>query len=560
MNLPLTLALAATLLPAMALADDLSTLSRDLWAWRATTQPITRDDVTRVERPRGWAPDWSAKAVEARRARLAELEARWRALAAGATAPAAVVDHRLLGSALARVRWELDGVRSWRRDPTFYVDQTVSAVMDALIPPPPLDAARGADLVARLRSIPATLAAARANLDEARAPFARLALGDLDGLSKGLGAAMAAAGAALPKGAAPTLAKDTAAAAAALDGYRAWLEERLPKLPEDVAVGREAYVRFLREVALMPYSPEELLAMGRQELARSIAFQALEARRNQGLPPLPIAADQAAQIALAARGEAAIRRYLVDRELLSVPADIPTYRYLPLPPWLSALRGFAEETDFAGLSRPAAESTRYIPPPSPKLGFFPLSMAQDPRVDTVHEGTPGHAFQLALGYRHPDEVRRHWYDSGVNEGLGTYAEEMMLQAGLFDDSPRSREMVYRYLQLRALRVEVDVQLALGAFTIDRAAEYLQSAAGVDAKTGRDEAANFAANPGFAIGYLVGKLQLQKLLADAARQQGAAFRLRDVHDYVWRNGNVPFSLLRFELLGDRAELDALGARP
>ena len=56
-NLPLTLALAATLLPAMALADDLSTLSRDLWAWRATTQPITRDDVTRVERPRGWAPE-----------------------------------------------------------------------------------------------------------------------------------------------------------------------------------------------------------------------------------------------------------------------------------------------------------------------------------------------------------------------------------------------------------------------------------------------------------------------------------------------------------------------
>jgi len=544
----------------MAIADELTTLSLDFWAWRATTQPITRDDVTRVERPHGWAPDWSAKAVEARRARLAALEARWRALAAGATAPADLVDHRLLGSGLARVRWELDGVASWRRDPSFYLDQTVAAVMDALIPPPPLDAARGADLVARVRSIPATLTAARANLGEARAPFARLALGDLDGLGDRLTAAMTAAGAALPEGAAPTLAKDAAAAVAALDGYRAWLAERLPKLPEDVAVGREAYVRFLREVALMPYSPEELLAMGRQELARSIAFQALEARRNRGQPELPIAADQAAQVALAARGERAIRAYLADRELLTVPAGIPVYRYLPLPPWLSALRGFGEETDLAGLSRPGAESTRYIPPPSPKLGFFALSMAQDPRVDTVHEGTPGHAFQLALGYRHPDEVRRHWYDSGVNEGLGTYAEEMMLQAGLFDDSPRSREMVYRYLQLRALRVEVDVQLALGAFTIDRAAEYLQSAAGVDAKTGRDEAASFAANPGFAIGYLVGKLQLQRLVADAARAQGAAFRIRDVHDHIWRDGNVPLSLQRFELLGDRSELDALAAKP
>jgi hypothetical protein len=243
-----------------------------------------------------------------------------------------------------------------------------------------------------------------------------------------------------------------------------------------------------------------------------------------------------------------------------VPADIPHYRYRPLPAWLAALRGFGEETDFASLSRLADESTRWIPEPSKELGFFALTMAQDPRADTVHEGVPGHAFQLALGYRHPDEVRRHWYDSGVNEGLGTYAEEMMLQAGLFDDSPRTREMIYRYLRLRALRVEVDVQLALGGFTIDQAADYLQSAAQVDPRTAREEAAGFAAAPGFAIGYLVGKLQVTRLVADASRRQGERFRLRDVHDYVWRNGNVPLALQRFELLGDRSELDALDEPP
>jgi uncharacterized protein (DUF885 family) len=134
----------------------------------------------------------------------------------------------------------------------------------------------------------------------------------------------------------------------------------------------------------------------------------------------------------------------------------------------------------------------------------------------------------------------------------------LLQAGLFDDSPRTREMIYRYLRLRALRVEVDVdvQLALGGFTIDGAAEYLRSAAQVDAKTARDEAAAFAATPGFAIGYLIGKLQIQKLVADVSRQRGEGFRLQDVHDFVWRNGNVPLSLQRFELLGDRSELDAL----
>jgi Bacterial protein of unknown function (DUF885) len=541
---------------ASSAADDLQALARDFWAWRSTTQPITRDDVPRADRPPGWAPDWSPTAMDARRAQLSELAARWQALSDPQAPVAAQVDHRLLGSGLARVRWELDGVRSWRRDPGFYVDQTVSAVVDALLPPPPFDRQRALDLVARVRSIPATLSQARANLDEARAPFARQALADLDGIGPRLQAAMDAVGSQLPADSAPTLRADTRTAAEALDAYRAWLHVRLAAMPEDVAIGREAYLRFLRTVALIPFEPEELLAMGRQELARAIAFQAYEAQRDRGVPEPPLPADTAAQIALAARGEDQIRAYLAAKELLTVPVEIPHYRYRALPPWLRALRGFGEETDFASLSRPNNESTRWIPEPSTDLGFFALSMAQDPRADTVHEGVPGHAFQLALGYRHPDEVRRHWYDSGVNEGLGTYSEEMMLQAGLFDDSPRTREMIYRYLRLRALRVEADVQLALGGFSIDTAAEYLQSAAHVDAKTARDEAASFAADPGFAIGYLIGKLQINRLLADAARQQGEKFRLRDVHDYIWRNGNVPLSLLRFELLGDRSELSRL----
>ena len=557
-RLPVALVLCTALAASAApTADDLATLSRDLWTWRGVTQPISRDDVTRVERPHGWAPDWSATAVEARRAQLSSLESRWRGLEAPQAPVASLVDHRLLGAALARVRWELDGVRSWRRDPGFYVDQTVSALVDALIPPPPFDRERALDLAARLRAIPGILSTARANLDEARAPFARLALADLDGIGPRLQAAMDAVAPQLPAGSAPALRKDTGAAVTALEAFRVWLQSRLPAMPPDVAVGREAYVRFLRQVALIPFTPEALLEMGRQELARSIAFQAYAIQRDHGAPDLPLPADQAAQIDLAARGEEAIRAFLTAKGFLTVPKEIPHYRYRALPPWLLALRGFGEETDFAGLRRTGDESTRWIPPPSRDLGFFALSMAQDPRADTVHEGVPGHAFQLALGYRHPDEVRRHWYDSGVNEGLGTYAEELMLQAGLFDDQPRTREMIYRYLRLRALRVEVDVQLALGGFTIEQAAAFLQSAAEVDAKTAREEAAGFAANPGFAIGYLIGKLQITRLVADEARRLGPAFRLRDLHDFVWTNGNVPLSLQRFERLGDRSELDALG---
>jgi hypothetical protein len=333
-------------------------------------------------------------------------------------------------------------------------------------------------------------------------------------------------------------------------------------MPAAVAIGRDAYVSFLRRVALLPFTPEQILAMGRQEWARSVAAEALESRRDRGLPELPLFASQAAQIARARRDELAIRRFLERRGILTVPGWMPHYAYLPLPGYLAPLAAFGEGTDFPladSAEGPGLPATRYIPPPSPALGYFALSMARDPRADMVHEGIPGHAFQLALSRRHPDEIRRHWYDSSVNEGLGFYCEEMMLEMGLFDDSPRTREMIWNYARLRALRVEVDVRLALGTFSIAQAADYLRTAVPMDAATARSEAAAFAAAPGFAIGYQIGKLQIVHLLAEARLRQGRDFDLRAFHDSVWRNGNVPLALQRWELLGLGDQVAALDGK-
>jgi uncharacterized protein (DUF885 family) len=164
----------------------------------------------------------------------------------------------------------------------------------------------------------------------------------------------------------------------------------------------------------------------------------------------------------------------------------------------------------------------------------------DPRPITVHEGIPGHYFQLCLSWKNEDPIRRHYYDSGANEGIGFYAEEMMLQAGLFDDSPHTREVIYNFMRLRALRVEVDVKLALGEFTLEQAAKYLQEKVPMDEQTARQEAIAFSTSPGGAMTYQIGKLQILKFLADARRQQGDKFNLRAFHDFVWKNGNVPIA--------------------
>ena len=157
---------------------------------------------------------------------------------------------------------------------------------------------------------------------------------------------------------------------------------------------------------------------------------------------------------------------------------------------------------------------------------------------------------------HEDPIRRHYYDSGANEGLGFYIEEMMLQAGLFDDSPRSREIIYNFMRLRALRVQVDVKLALGLFTIAQAADYLAERVPMDKATAKEEAASFATGPGQAISYQIGKIQITRLLADARLKQGDAFNLRAFDDFLWKNGNVPIALQRWEYLGLDDDLRAV----
>ena len=253
--------------------------------------------------------------------------------------------------------------------------------------------------------------------------------------------------------------------------------------------------------------------MGRQEWERSVAFETYERRRNQGVPALPLFADQAAQIAREAKDEQAVRAFLESRGLLTVPPWVKHYRNLPLPEYLQALAGLGVTDDLTSPARLDQDGISYIRPPSESLGYFSLATARDPRPIIVHEGVPGHYFQLVLSWAHENPIRRHYYDSGPNEGIGFYAEEMMLQAGLFDDSPRTREIIYNFMRLRALRVEVDVQLATGQLTIAQAGEVLRTKVPMDRATAEHEAAFFASAPGQAISYQVGKLQILKFLAD-----------------------------------------------
>jgi hypothetical protein len=399
----------------------------------------------------------------------------------------------------------------------------------------------------RIENIPAILRQSEENLSNPPAPFAAVAIQALEKIRPRL-QQMATALLRSTSLKEQELNSATDRAADALEKFRQRLQEKLPLLPNETALGRDAYLFFLKNVALMPYSPEELLAMGQQEWNRAVAFEAFEKERNRNVPPQNLASNTDSWIKDAAAREREIREFLERHGILTVPDWVQHYTLHPMPEYLHALEGFGETDDFTSPSRLKDNCIRYVDPPSGDLGYFWRATAEDPRPITVHEGIPGHYFQLCLSWKHDDPIRRHYYDSGANEGIGFYAEEMMLQAGLFDDSPHTREIIYNFMRLRALRVEVDVKLALGEFTLDQAAKYLQEKVPMDADTARQEAIAFSTGPGQAITYQIGKLQIMKFLAEARLKQGEKFNLRAFHDFVWKNGNVPIALQRLEYLG------------
>jgi uncharacterized protein DUF885 len=537
--------------------DQLRQLAAEFWTWRAANQPISSDDIPRIERPDDWVPDWSRDAIERRRTELTEFTKRHNSIDASSWEISQQVDYRLIGSALARVHWELNVTRAQECNPGFYVDQTLGLLFLSLLKPPPFTEARSRTIIRGLQSFPSTVADAKENLAfTAIRPFALAALEKLVAVRSRLTKVGTELGPLLSGVSPQEFNEAIGDAITALESFHDWLNQRLDGMTEETAVGRDAYLYFLQHVALMPFTPEQLLVMGAYEWERSVAFEAFEQTRNHGLPDLELFPDQETQMAQEEFWEGTARRFLEAKNILTVPAWVNHYRNLPLPAYVEPLSFMGVTDDLTSETRLNEDGVSYIKPPAPDLDYFSLSIARDPRPLIVHEGVPGHYFQMTLSWAHENTIRRRYYDSGANEGIGFYAEEMMLQFGFFDDKPKLREIMYNFMRLRALRVEVDVKLATGLFTIDQAADYLENIVPVDRSTARQEAVFFASSPGQAITYQIGKLQIVKFLADARLRQKEQFNVRAFHDYLWKNGNVPIALLRWEYLGLSDEIQLL----
>lgn len=539
----------------MSANEAVQQLGHDLWQWRLDTMLRTSDDIPRVDHDPSWLPEFTSESVGTRRERVAQFTRRWRDIHVADASVPVQVDHRLLGSTLARVTWEFDLLGNWERDAVLLVGQVLGPWFDLLLPDAPLSAARQQGLLGVLEAAPAQVAVARENLQRAgAAPLARAAVNLTGDVEDQLAASIEGLQGRVESGVLASMRGAGVEAAAALGGLRDWLVGAADDMEQVTAVGHDHFVWFLRHVALLPDAPNDLVVAAKREYERAVVWEALESNRHRDVPLPPLPASAAEQVATHARLEQQVREFSETEGLLSQPDTLRQYLTAPMPAALAPLQWLGVTDDLTADARLDQDAVSYTPEPSPTMPYFYAANARDPRLGIIHEGA--HYKQLALAWAHDDPIRSRYYDSLPNEGIAFYNEEFMLQAGLFDDAPRSREVVHNFNRLRSLRVIVDVNLATGVWDLDQAVDAFVERVPMDHETALEETASYTANPGHAMTYLVGKQQLVRMQADTILARGESFSLREFHDWVWRNGNLPFSLQRWELLGDRADVDAL----
>lgn len=160
----------------------------------------------------------------------------------------------------------------------------------------------------------------------------------------------------------------------------------------------------------------------------------------------------------------------------------------------------------------------------------------------LHEGQPGHHFQMALQQelRLPSFRRRSWINA-FGEGWALYAETLGHEMGLYED-PVAYVGLLRMEIFRAARLVVDTGLHAQGWSVDRAVAYLVDEAGMWPPIARNQVHRYLAWPAQALGYKIGALKIQQLRERARQALGERFDIAAFHDAVLGEGSLPLSLL------------------
>lgn len=511
--------------------DDLVALFAD---WRTFQKPRVIDGV----------PDYRQAAMAAQHDALAEYRKKLAAIDPAAWPVARQVDYHLLRAEMNGLDFDHRVLQPWARNPAFYVtvvgdesDQPAREGPFALGTVGlwewrfPLSADQGDELARRLSPIPGLLKQARGNLTGSGRDLWNFGIRALEQQRGLLGELRGKAGS--HTGLAAATARAETATAELID----WLKAEAPSKTGPSGVGVREYDWYLINVQLLPYTWAEELALMQRELWRARSALAMEEHRNRELPAQsPVASDGEHQ----RRFAAAVSEYM---------SFLARNDILTVQPYMdAALR---------------ARTGQYTP--RRPLEFFTEVDYRDPVLMRTHGY---HWFDLARMRHdpHPSPIRRgallyNIFDTRT-EGLATAMEELMMHAGLCDTRPRSRELVYILLAQRAARAIGELRMHANQMSVDEAARFAseQTPRGwlrLDGKTVWFEQHLYLQQPAYGTSYLIGKIEIDRLLAARARALGNAFTLRRFMDELDAVGLIPISLVGWELTGSNDRVPGVG---
>jgi Bacterial protein of unknown function (DUF885) len=441
------------------------------------------------------------------------------------------------------VRAEMNGLdfdhrvlKPWVNNPAFYV----TAFMDESDQPAregplaaggvdlwkysmPLSDADARAIDAGLRPVPALLDQARVNLTGKQKD---LWLRGIDAV-KNQGADLARFADLLgsPR---PALVDTVRKAKSATDAFASWLEANAASRTAPSGIGVENYDWYLKNVQLAPYTWRDEVTLMERELARSSAALALQEQKNARLPlQQPIASAPEYD----AKANAALAEYM---------AFLKQNAVLTIRPYMEP-----------GLR---AHLGRF--PPGPRE-FFSEVDVRDPMVMRTHGF---HWFDKGwmadVGHQSPVRKVALLYNifNTRTEGFATAFEELMLEAGMFDPRPRSRELVYILVAERAARALGDLYMHANRYTLEEASQFASDNTprgwlSMKGSLVRGEQHLYLQQPAYGTSYVIGKIETDRLITERRRQLGDTFTMLRFMDEFTAAGLVPISLLRWELTGE-----------
>ncbi len=319
------------------------------------------------------------------------------------------------------------------------------------------------------------------------------------------------------------------------------------RLPDGAAF----YQAMLRQFTTSDYTPEQVHELGLAEVARIDAeMDAL--LKSQGLESGTVA-ERMAVLRTDPRflfentengREQVLARY---REILDdIALRMPEY-FKTIPPGKLAVERIpasAEKGSAMAYYNPAALD-------GSRQGTFYANLRDTAELPTwgmktlaVHEGIPGHHFQIAMARELKDLplLRQQPIYTAYSEGWALYAERLAAEIGLYENDPFGDLGRLQAEMFRAVRLVVDTGLHAKGWTREQAIEYMVGTAGMGEDEVVSEVERYMALPGQATAYKVGQLKILELRDRARTALGPKFNLKDFHTVVLESGAVPLTVL------------------